>query len=276
MRRALFLSVAVAAVLFTSGCGSASNSDVVASVDDAELDRDTFQQIVNDREAASGAPVDSQPGSDAARTDGDTARDVVSQWIALELVRSDLASRGVELPEPDTSLTGDARFSADYQAAGAAFVNQPPEALADEDLKEWYAQGPTKSGIACVQHIQVAEVSEAEHVIERLNAGEAFGDVAFDTSLDTQTAGQGGALGCVAVSAFTDDFVDAALNNDFGVISEPVTSSVGIHVVRILPFDELTPNDMVGARLIALGQWHDVETDPEIGVWKWVQVEQLG
>jgi hypothetical protein len=43
-----------------------------------------------------------------------------------------------------------------------------------------------------------------------------------------------------------------------------------------MPFEELGENDVIIARLIALGQWHDVETDPEIGAWSFGRVEPLG
>ena len=63
---------------------------------------------------------------------------------------------------------------------------------------------------------------------------------------------------------------------EVGVPTEPVESQYGQHVIRITPFDELSSDDVILARLIALGQWHDVETDPEIGAWGWLNVTPLG
>jgi hypothetical protein len=279
--RRLTLVLAVAGVaLALSGCGATSDGDVVASVDDIELDRDTFEQLVNDREAASGNPVDSQPDADAARTDGQTARDVAGQFITLELVRKDLEEMGEPVPEVDSSLTGAEKFDAEYQAVGTAWVNQGGEVLGSPALQNWYAQGPTESGIACVQHILVGDTSEAQAVLERLDAGEAFADVAAETSLDTQSAVEGGVLGCRPMSNFSatfiPEFVDASLAAEVGVPTEPVESEFGQHVIRVIPFEELGGDDLILARLIALGQWHDVETDPEIGTWEWINVTQLG
>lgn len=262
--------------LFASGCGSVSDGDVVARVDDSELDRESFTQLVNDREAAD--PAGDQDGS--ARTTGETARDVTGQFVTLELVRRDLEAMGVPIPPVDSSLTGAERFDAEYQAIGQTWVQQGSDVLGDPALRAWYDQGPSESGVACVQHILVAEESEAQAVLDRLDAGESFGDVAAQTSLDTQSGVQGGSLGCQPLSNFTQtyvpEFVEGSLAAEIGVPSQPVESDFGHHVIRIVPFDELSSDDVILTRLIALGQWHDVETDPEIGAWGWLNVEPLG
>ena len=56
----------------------------------------------------------------------------------------------------------------------------------------------------------------------------------------------------------------------------PVESDFGFHIIRLAPFDTLSGNDLLVARLIALDDWHDVETDPEIGVWSFPAVAPLG
>jgi hypothetical protein len=272
---------AVAVVLCAvamSGCGSVSEGDIVARVEDATLDRDTFTALVNDREASDPTTVDA--GNDPDRASGDTARDIAGQFVTLELVRQDLAGMGVEVPPVDSGLTGVAKFDAEFQAAGQTWVQQGSAVLADDELQAFYDLGPNESGVACAQHILVADEATAQAVLDRLDAGEAFGDVAAETSVDTQSGAQGGSLGCQPLSSFTEtfiaEFVDGALAADVGVPTAPVESEFGQHVIRLAPFDELSENDIILTRLIALGQWHDVETDPEIGAWNWVNVTALG
>ncbi|HZB41497.1 MAG TPA: peptidylprolyl isomerase [Ilumatobacter sp.] len=275
------MSVVVAAVgvaLFGSGCGSVSDGDVVARVDDSELDRDAFTELVNEREAADPNALDAQ--NDPDRASGETARAIAGQYVTLELVRLDLQALGVPVPAVDSSLTGAARFDAEYQTVGQTWVQQGSEVLGDETLRAWYDEGPSKSGVACVQHILVAEESEAQAVLDRLDGGEAFGDVAAETSLDTQSSVQGGSLGCQPLPNFSEtfipEFVDGSLDAEVGVPTQPVESEFGQHVIRITPFDELSNDDVLLTRLVALGQWHDVETDPEIGAWEWLNVAPLG
>jgi PPIC-type PPIASE domain len=269
---------AMATALFASGCGSVSDGDIVVRVDDSTLDRDTFTELVNEREAADPNAIDDQ--NDPDRASGDTARAIAGQFVTLELVRSDLEALGIPIPAVDSGLTGTARFDAEYQAVGQTWVAQDSALLGDDALKTWYDQGPSESGVACVQHILVAEESEAQAVLDRLEAGEAFGDVAAQTSLDTQSGVQGGSLGCRPLSAFTQafipEFVEGSLAAEIGVPTQPVESQFGQHVIRITPFEELSSDDVILTRLIALGQWHDVETDPEIGAWEWLNVAPLG
>src|SRR3954471_9781426 len=277
VRRVSFVLAVVGVTLFASGCGDSSNTDVVASVNDVQLDRDTFEDLVNASEATNGTPVDSQADADAARTDGDTARAVVGKWVTGELVHADLDAMGVAVPAVDTSLTGAEKADAEFNALANAWVAQGDDVLGDQALENWYDEGPAKSEIACVQHILVANESDAQAVLDRLDAGEAFADVAASASLHTQSAAQGGALGCRPLSAFTQsfipEFVEGSLAAEIGVPTQPVASQFGQHVIRVMPFDERSSDDVILPRLIALGHWHHVDVDPQIGAWQSGRVE---
>jgi parvulin-like peptidyl-prolyl isomerase len=281
--RARRITLATSALLLAgalAGCSTVTESDIVARVDDAELDRDQFAELVDARRAAEGVPVDSLPEPVAARVEGQTARDIAGQFVTAELVRNDLAALGIEVPEVDSELPALEQFDTEYQLLGQAWVTASPELLADEKLREFYEQGPSTTGVVCVQHILVAEQAEAQAVIDRIDGGEQFEAVAADTSLDTQSGAQGGSLGCSPVDAFRDtfvpEFVDGALATEFGVVSEPVESEFGFHLIRTVPFDGLVGNDLLLTRLVALGAWHDVMTDPEVGTWSVINVVPLG
>ena len=280
MRRVSFVVALVGVALVASGCGSSSKTDVVASVNDVELERDTFEELVNASEAANGTPADSQPDADAARTDGDTARAVVGRWVTGELVRADLSEMGVAIPEVDSSLTGAERSDAEFNTLAQTWIAEGDEVLGDQALENFYDEGPATSEVACVQHILVANESDAQAVLDRLDAGETFAEVAADVSLDTQSAVQGGALGCRPLSAFTaafiPEFVEGSLAAEVGVPTQPVASQFGQHVIRVTPFEELSADDLILTRLIALGHWQDVEIDPQIGTWESGRVAPLG
>jgi parvulin-like peptidyl-prolyl isomerase len=262
-----------------SGCSSVSSADVVASVDDAELSRDTFAELVNARLAATGQAADpDDPAS--AMVNAPLAQAITGQFITLELVRRDLAAHGIEAPDVDSTLPPLEQFDAEYQALGQAWVATPDSEIASPALQAWYEQGPQESGLACVQHILVEERAEAEAALARLDAGESFDDVASELSTDAQTATQAGALGCYPLADFeanfVPEFVEGASDITLGVPSEPVQTEFGYHIIRLTPFDELGGNDMLFMRLMALGEWHDVTTDPEIGVWSFPNVVPLG
>jgi len=200
--------------------------------------------------------------------------------VTGELVRADLTAMDVAIPEVDSSLTGAERSDAEFNTLAQTWIAQGDAVLGDQALKDYYDQGPAESEVACVQHILVADESDAQAVLDRLDAGEAFADVAANASLDTQSAAQGGALGCRPLSAFTaqfiPEFVEGSLAAEVGVPTQPVESQFGQHVIRVAPFEELSADDLILTRLIALGHWHDVQIDPQIGAWQSGRVEPLG
>jgi len=51
---------------------------------------------------------------------------------------------------------------------------------------------------------------------------------------------------------------------------------LGALALHLTPFEELAGDDILVSRLIALADWHEVETDPEIGVWEFPNVVPLG
>jgi parvulin-like peptidyl-prolyl isomerase len=271
------LALTPIAVLALSACGSTGDSDTVARVEHSVLDRDQFTELVEARKLASGVDPALETEAEAARVSGEIARGITGQFVTIELVRHDLAALDVDLPEVDSSLTGPELFDAEYEAIGRAWVSLPPDQIGDERLREWYDAGGDS---VCVQHILVAERDEADAVLQRLDAGEAFDAVAADSSLDTASAAQGGNLGCQPErdfrTQFVPEFVEGSVDAEIGVPTGPVETEFGYHVVRVVPFDELLPNDLLVSRLIALGDWYEVETDPEIGVWRFPNVAPLG
>ncbi len=277
MLRRRLLALTPIALLVLSACGSTGDSDTVARVEDSVLDRDQFAELVEARKALAGIDPALESDVAAARVSGDIARGIAGQFVTIELVRHDLAALDVALPEVDGSLTGAERFDAEYEAIGQTWVALPPEQIADERLREWYDAGGDS---ICVQHILVAERAEADAVLDRLAGGEPFGAVAAATSLDTASAAQGGSLGCQPErdfrAQFVPEFVEGSVDAEIGVPTGPIVTEFGYHVVRVVPFDELQPNDLLVSRLIALGDWYEVETDPKIGVWSFPNVAPLG
>ncbi|AEB11645.1 peptidylprolyl isomerase [Marinithermus hydrothermalis] len=86
----------------------------------------------------------------------------------------------------------------------------------------------------CVSHILVRTREEAEAVLERLNAGEAFEDLANQLSIDPGSNTTGGALGCHPAGTFIEPFERAARRLEVGELTRtPVESEFGFHVIRL-------------------------------------------
>ncbi|MFU8880753.1 MAG: peptidylprolyl isomerase [Rhodobacterales bacterium] len=108
-------------------------------------------------------------------------------------------------------------------------------AVTDEALRnaynETYASAePSREWNA--SHILVESEEEAAALIERLNAGEAFEDLAQEASSDSSAA-NGGELGWFASGMMVPDFEAAVIALAVGEVSDPVQTQFGWHVVKM-------------------------------------------
>jgi peptidyl-prolyl cis-trans isomerase C len=83
------------------------------------------------------------------------------------------------------------------------------------------------------RHILVEEEADAIAVVERLEAGEEFADVARDVSQDPGSARNGGDLGFFAAGRMVAPFSEAAFALEAGEVSDPVETQFGWHVIKV-------------------------------------------
>jgi hypothetical protein len=84
------------------------------------------------------------------------------------------------------------------------------------------------------RHILVASEEEARSVIERLNDGEGFGELAAELSLDTASGANGGDLGWFGKGQMVAPFEAAVFELEVAEISEPVQSDFGWHIIQLI------------------------------------------
>ena len=123
-------------------------------------------------------------------------------------------------------------------------VLQPDTAISDQDLRTmWEADSPPDSVRA--QHIllafpnqatqaQVDGVAEfAAQLKARAAAGESFEALAGQYSEDAGSAVQGGDIGFFSLGVMMPAFEEAAFALAVGEVSDPVLSSLGLHVIKV-------------------------------------------
>ncbi len=92
---------------------------------------------------------------------------------------------------------------------------------------------------ACVRHILVDNIFEAESIIDQLNGGADFAALASEFSTDTSNAETGGLLAespdncLVPLSRWLPAFGNAAAIGEVGAILGPVATDFGYHVIRV-------------------------------------------
>jgi parvulin-like peptidyl-prolyl isomerase len=116
---------------------------------------------------------------------------------------------------------------------------------------------PRSAEQARARHILVATEEEAQQVIERLEAGEAFADLAQELSTDKGSGEVGGDLGFVPRNRFVAPVEEAIFSLPIGQISEPVESQFGWHIIEVLEREEreLSPADYSLSQRSAYDDW---------------------
>ena len=128
----------------------------------------------------------------------------------------------------------------------------------------------------CTSHILTNTRQEALEVLELLESGQKFEELALTFSIDPGSGANGGSLGCVPLGAFVPSFERAVL----GAIKAskelvgPVGSQFGYHVIRVDKINavEPIPFEQQGERLF-MSIMHlssltrEVDVDSRYGTW---------
>ncbi|MGD2134028.1 MAG: peptidylprolyl isomerase [Maricaulaceae bacterium] len=83
------------------------------------------------------------------------------------------------------------------------------------------------------RHILLDTLDQANDIVERLNNGESFAQLALDYSRDQTTRLEGGDLGYFTPEMVASAFARVAFSTEVGEISEPFRSEYGWHVLKV-------------------------------------------
>lgn len=210
-------------------------------------------------ESSFGRPVTGDGTFDAA-----FAAQILTLRVYYELIEDDLESRGVEVSSdaidqatqeveeqfgglgPDVFSTFPKRYREQLirQRAILLAVDEDVTKSIGDDEEEFFEENPEEFAEICLSHVLVAvggersaseARSQAQELYDRIEAGEEFEDIATDESDDTVAAAEGGSLGCGSRTSLQFDpvFTEAAFALEEDVVSEPVQTQFGSHLILV-------------------------------------------
>ena len=210
--------------------------------------------------------------------------ETANEWIQNQALADFLNEYGVVIDEMDVVKARDQLL-----AAGIA-DSDPRLGIYSEwqAIRNFAAEGSSEVEAAyeankkllghelCTSHILTNTRQEALEVLELLESGQKFEELALTFSIDPGSGANGGSLGCVPLGAFVPSFERAAL----GAIKAskelvgPVGSQFGYHVIRVDKINavEPIPFEQQGERLF-MSIMHlssltrEVDVDSRYGTW---------
>jgi parvulin-like peptidyl-prolyl isomerase len=105
--------------------------------------------------------------------------------------------------------------------------------LSDKVQRVFSLSVPDTTEQVRLRQIQVGTEDEALSVLERLDAGEDFGDLARELSLDTATKDEGGERGWVARDELDLSYAVKVFNLEVGTYSQPIPGPGGYFIFEV-------------------------------------------
>ena len=244
----------VTLAVVVASCGSTSNS--AAEMDGTKISRDELELTITELSDAGQTPVvDGEIPGDTARSvltallQG-AAADVILKKYGQEITKADRDEIAVSVSQntDTTEFTEHLKnLIIELNAGGLALGRvSAPDA---ETAAKMYDKAPASLGVMCVRHLVVKEEAKAKEALAKVLGGADFAEVAGEYSIEPNAKVSGGALSgeknaCMLLSeyqsSFDPDFTAGALLAKPGVVTGPVKSSFGYHVILIRPFIEVS------------------------------------
>jgi foldase protein PrsA len=207
-----------------------------------QIEQQVFDQLVNLELARQLALAENIQISDEALN------------IELEATRASILASG--------TYTDWDNFLSVNKIDDAYFHDRILESLTIDELVKAHG-GPTDAEQVHALHILVADEETANKVLEELNAGKTFEELAAQYSTDTGSKDLGGDLGWFPRGMMVAAFEDVAFSLPVGEVSEPVQSDFGFHIIKVLGKETrpLDPDLLQQSQEQAFGVWFQEQRD---------------
>jgi len=251
--RAILATLAgVVALSALSSCATFNRTSLAAKVGRRELSQKEVQEL------AGGTEED--PATAAA------IRDQLTKWIRVAVIEDEVGTAAPTSPSSSEEL--DTRLTAAVSALGA------------DTAQSTYETGLAGSPIMCLAAITVANIDDANKVLDTVNSGTSFADAAHQFSTDSVIADAGGVVKgadgseCIAPNT-VNPAVTAALKDT--PVGQPIAADLDTFsaVLMLRPYDDLSPESkkLIASASVSQDEVDrvvdgaDIFVDPRYGRW---------
>lgn len=293
-------SALVVAALALAACGG--TGAVAASVGETDISVGEVESLISTEEST--IPKEQFAQFLGFEIQWSIIADAAAEEWGIEITEGEIASEADRIYE-SASVEGESRedFLASRGVTEEFLQNIAHQALLDQAVRAELADRveepaaadiDAEMGVAaasltevCVSHILVETEEEAQEVMDRLEGGEEFGELAQELSQDPGSAENNGILPCGTAGQYVPEFRDASIEAPTGeVFSEIVETQFGFHVMlvtdRVDPaIEDLPTEDEIAESLrsdavaLELNSWFleqvtaaEVTVDEQYGTWQ--------
>jgi len=242
--------------LFLGACGSGVGNDPAATVDGIVITVDEVESLMTGESSVVNRPTFAQFLGAAiqiqvilAVAEADYGVVPSEDEISEEADRI-YADNGLDLSREDfLEQRGFSENMLQAIASQQLAVTRVQEMLTSaEPTEEQLAEARKEAewGLAevCLSHILVETEEEALDVLDRLEAGEDFADLATELSTDPAVVDNSGDYGCSPPARFVEPFAEAAMAAELNVPTNPVETEFGFHVLLVTDRTDADPAEI--------------------------------
>jgi foldase protein PrsA len=198
---------------------------------------------------------------------------LLNQTINEMLLKDEIAKQNIAVQKSEiTSITdsiksqfpSQAEFNSALAAQGITFaefesqlelrlqINRllekevPELAINESEMRNYFSQNNASLGQpeqVRALHILVNTSTEALDILNRIDNGANFSELAKNYSLDTGSAAVGGDLGFFSRDQMVKAFEDAAFSMKIGEVSRPIKTDFGYHIIKVIDRKDPVPAD---------------------------------
>ena len=160
-------------------------------------------------------------------------KQLLDQMVSFELMYNEALETGIDKDEQYLSQLEMAKKELLTQTAINKVLSQVN--VTDEEVEDYYKANKNMfaaPGTVSAKHILVDTEEKAEAVKKEIEAGKSF-ETAAEEHSSCPSKAEGGNLGSFSRGQMVPEFEDAAFTLEIGVVSAPVKTQFGYHLIKV-------------------------------------------